>query len=90
MKKYRDVLKDLHIVFIDLDKAYNSVSKDVLWRVIEQKRVFIRYILALKYMYEGAITIVRTVGGDTRDFPISVGLHQGSAVSPSLFTLVLD
>ncbi len=41
-------------------------------------------------MYEGVTTIVRTVGGDTRDFSISVGLHQGSAINPYIFTLVLD
>ncbi len=41
-------------------------------------------------MYEGATIIVNIVGGDVRDFPISIGLHQDSAVSPYLFTLVLD
>ena len=25
-----------------------------------------------------------------RDFPIKIGLHQGSALSPYLFTLVMD
>ncbi len=33
---------------------------------------------------------MRTVGGNTRDFLISVGFYQGSAVNPYLFTLVLD
>ncbi len=44
----------------------------------------------LKDKYEGVTTIVHTVGDDTRDFPILVGLHQGSAVSLYFFTLVLD
>jgi len=33
---------------------------------------------------------VRTQDGATADFPISIGLHQGSTLSPYLFTLVLD
>jgi len=41
-------------------------------------------------MYEGASTSVRTQDGDTVDFPITIGLHQGSTLSPYLFTLVLD
>jgi hypothetical protein len=36
------------------------------------------------------VTFVRTCDGDTSDFPIKIGLHQGSALSPFLFALVMD
>ena len=36
------------------------------------------------------VTRVRTSDGDTDDFPIRIGLHQGSALSPYLFALVMD
>ena len=41
-------------------------------------------------MYEGVMTRVRTPAGETIDFPIRIGLHQGSALSPYLFNLVMD
>nr|GEZ78486.1 hypothetical protein [Tanacetum cinerariifolium] len=41
-------------------------------------------------MYEGAKTRVRTTAGNTEYFPMNLGLHQGSAISPYLFTLILD
>nr|XP_016510811.1 PREDICTED: uncharacterized protein LOC107828072 [Nicotiana tabacum] len=41
-------------------------------------------------MYDGAKTRVRTVGGDSEHFPVVMGLHQGSVLSPFLFALVLD
>ncbi|KAM1248608.1 hypothetical protein ACFX2J_044403 [Malus domestica] len=41
-------------------------------------------------MYEGAKTAVRTHEGQTESFPITVGLHQGSSLSPYLFALVMD
>ena len=50
----------------------------------------IAYIRAIQDMYEGVSTSVRTQDGDTVDFPIIIGLHQGSTLSPYLFTLVLD
>ena len=36
------------------------------------------------------MTRVRTPVGETIDFPIRIGLHQGSALSPYLFNLVID
>ena len=36
------------------------------------------------------VTSVRTSDGDMDDFPIRIGLHQGPALSPYLFVLVMD
>ena len=33
---------------------------------------------------------VRTCGGVASDFSITIGLHQGSALSPFLFDIVMD
>ena len=41
-------------------------------------------------MYDGVVTNVKTVGGVSPEFSISIGLHQGSALSPYLFTLIMD
>jgi hypothetical protein len=41
-------------------------------------------------MYDNVVTSVRTSDEDTNDFPINIGLYQGSALSPHLFALVMD
>jgi len=41
-------------------------------------------------MYEGARTSVRSAAGLTEEFKVKVGLHQGSALSPFLFAIIMD
>jgi len=50
----------------------------------------VEYIRVTKDMCRGAKTSVRIAVGDTEVFPIDIGLHQGSTLSPFLFALVLD
>ena len=87
---YRDRKVDLHLVFIDLEKAYDRVPREVAWSCLVKKGVSPVYIRVIKDMYEGGRTKVRTPGGVTDDFKVGIGLHQGSALSPFLFTLTMD
>ena len=41
-------------------------------------------------MYNYCETLVSTRAGDTEYFHVGVGLHQGSAVTPLLFILIMD
>ena len=41
-------------------------------------------------MYDGATTTVRSAAGLTEEFKVGVGLHQGSALSLFLFTIIMD
>ena len=90
MERYREQKKDLHMVFIDLEKAYDKVPRNVMWWALKKHKVPTKYITLIKDMYKNVMTFVRTCGGDTTDFPINIGLHQGSALSPYLFALVMD
>ncbi|KAK3517044.1 hypothetical protein QTP70_033834, partial [Hemibagrus guttatus] len=44
----------------------------------------------MKDMYERSRTVVRCAVGQTEEFKVEVGLHQGSALSPFLFAIVMD
>ena len=41
-------------------------------------------------MYDGETTTVRSATGLTEEFKVGVGLHQGSALNPFLFVIIID
>ncbi|XP_042488418.1 uncharacterized protein LOC122068611 [Macadamia integrifolia] len=89
-EKARTYKKDLHMVFIDLGKAYDRVPRDLIWQVLGKKEVSSKYVDILKDMHGDVVTSVRSVGGQGVEFSINIGLHQGSALSPYLFTLLMN
>jgi hypothetical protein len=89
MERYR-TQKDLHMVFIDLEKAYDKIPRIVMWWALEKHKVPTKYISLIKDMYTNVVTSVRAGDSETDTFPITIGLHQGSALSPYIFDLVMD
>jgi hypothetical protein len=88
MEKYMEQKKDLHMVFIDLEKVYDKVTRNIMWQALQKHNISIKYITLIKDMYDNVVTSVRTSDEDTNDFPINIVLHQGSVLSPYLFALI--
>ena len=81
-KKHLKVHKDLFFTFIDLEKAYDRVPRDLVYRCLSEASEASRNNISW--------SIKRTTHGRTDEFPIKVGLHQGSGLTPFLFIIVLD
>jgi hypothetical protein len=90
MERYREKKKDIYMVFIDLEKAYDKVPMNVIWWALQKYKVSTKDIAHIKDMYNNIVKSVQTSDRDTNDFPINIGLHQGSTLSHYLFSLVMD
>jgi hypothetical protein len=90
MERYREQKKDLHMIFIDLKKAYDKVPTNIMWWALQKHKVSLKYITLIKDMYDNIVISIQISDRDTNDFPINIGLHQGSSLSPYLFALVMD
>ena len=90
MERFRERKRNLHMVFIDLEKSDDKVPREVLWWTLMKKGVPIKYIDIIKNMYDGIVANVRICGGITSNFSITIGLHQRSTLSPFLFVIVMN
>ncbi|GKB47902.1 hypothetical protein Tco_0898655 [Tanacetum coccineum] len=49
MEKYRERQRDLHMAFLDLEKAYDSVLRELIWKTLVNKGTSRRYIKGLHH-----------------------------------------
>ena len=86
----RQLNKPLNTVFVDLEKAYDTVPREVLWRCMRKRNIPEGYIRLVQDVYQGATTRAKCKRGISEQFEVGIGLHQGSALSPFQFIMLVD
>ena len=89
-EKYRAAKKPLYFAFVDLEKAFDRVPREVIWWALRSLGVEEWAVRVIQGMYANARSRVRVNGQLSEDFNVTVGVHQGSVLSPLLFILVLE
>ena len=82
--------KDLFFAFVDLEKAFDRVPREVVRWVLRQLGMEEWLVQIVMTMYERARTVVMTKQGYSTEFEVKVGVHQGSVLSPLLFVAVME
>jgi len=89
-ENFRIKCKKLYFGFVDLEKAFDRVPREVISWAMHKLGVEEWLVSAVMSMYSGAKTVVRTVYRNNKGFEINVGMHQGSSLSPLLFAIVME
>ena len=89
-EKYLQKRRELWMAFVDLEKAFDRVPREVLWWALRRLGVEKGMIRLIKAMYAGSTTAVKVQGEGTESFEVKVGVHQGSVLSPLLFVMVME
>ena len=82
--------KELFLTFVDLEKAFDRVPREAIRWALRRQKVPERLIALVMALYSNARSRVRTLAGTSDEFGIGVGVHQGSALSPLLFVVVMQ
>ena len=82
--------KTMYAAFVDLEKAFDRVPRKVIWWSLRKLGVDEWVIRLVKTMYNNAQSSVQVNGTSSEPFKVTVGVHQGSVLSPLLFIIVME
>src|ERR1044072_9099973 len=86
-EKCREQQNDLYTLFIDLTKAFDTVSRDGLWKVLRKFGCTEKFTKILQSLHDGMLGRVSIDGTLSEHFPITNGVRQGCIAGPILFNL---
>jgi len=81
--------KDLFACFVDLEKAYDWVSRDKLWTVLQEHVIDGQLLLAIKSFYCQQEFCVRVNGKQSKPLYVGVGLRHGCVLSSLRFIIYM-
>ena len=82
--------KHFHICGLDIQKAYDTVSKEALWEALERIEVGPRFLEYIKNLYTGRHSRVITAYGETDQYEAQRGISQGDPLSCLLFIAFME
>ncbi|VDP23289.1 unnamed protein product [Heligmosomoides polygyrus] len=76
------------IAFLDWENAFDRTPRELIWYTLRQHNIPEELIGCVRMLYSCPMS--KAAAGTSMEFLISVGVHQGSALSPLLFVAVMD
>ena len=81
--------QDVHLAFLDISKAYDTVNRIIFWQKLERMGFWGKFLKSLQALYSGDCVVCMVNGSPTRPVYLRRGLRQGCSLSPLLFALYI-
>ena len=86
-EKCREQNRGLYVTFVDLTKAFDTVSRNGLWQILKRLGCPPKFLNMVIQLQEDQHGQVRLNGDLSEPFPITNGVKQGCVLAPTLFTI---
>lgn len=80
----------LYVCFVDFQKAFDSVHRDKLWKVLNTVGIKGNLFKVIKSMYACVKACVRVNNEFSEFFDCPLGLKQGCVLSPVIFSIFIN
>ena len=81
---------DLYMTFVDLTKAFDTVSRDGLWKIMAKFGCPPRFIAMVRQFHDGMQARVQNDGEFSEPFEVTNGVKQGCVLAPTLFSMMFS
>ena len=78
------------MTFVDLTKAFATVSRDGLWKIMAKFGCPPRYIVLVRQFHDDMQARVQNDGEHSEPFPVTNGVNKGCVIAPTLFSMMFS
>ena len=80
----------LYTTFVDLTKAFDTVSREGLWQIMAKFGCPDIFISIVRQFHDGMMVSVRDNGEYSEEFAVTNGVKQGCVLAPTLFSMMFS
>ena len=89
-EKCQEQNSDLFSTYVDLTKAFDTVSREGMWKIMAKYGCPRKFISMVQQFHAGMQAQVQDNGETSGPFPVTNGVKQGCVLAPTLFSLVFS
>nr|VZI05538.1 unnamed protein product [Spirometra erinaceieuropaei] len=89
-KKCQEMRTHLYSSFVDLTKAYNTVNREELWKLMQKFGCPERPTQMVRQLHDGMMARFTDNGATSEAFAVTNGVKQGCVLAPTLFSLMFS
>jgi hypothetical protein len=90
LEQFNEFQSPLYLIFIDFEKAFDSINKNKMWNAIRILGIPEKIISLIQQLYKNYTCQVKNNGKLSEPIIVESGVKQGCLLLPILFLMVLD
>ena len=81
---------DLYMTFVDLTKAFDTISREGLRTIMAKLGCHAKFIAMVRQFHDGMLARVQNDGEFSEAFPVTNGVKQGCVLASTMFSMMFS